>query len=78
MRELACPHTRSGPTHVDLLLAIAHVLVWRSQGATVSSHCMPGDSIHIFETSTNTVANASATAASASSDLYVQNGCQGG
>lgn len=38
----------------------------------VCSRCLgiPVDAIHISETSTNTVANASATAASASSDLY--------
>ena len=38
----------------------------------VCSRCLgiPVDAIHISETTTNTVANASATAASASSDLY--------
>lgn len=38
----------------------------------VCSHCLgiPVDAVHISETSTNTVANASATAASSSSDLY--------
>ena len=38
----------------------------------VCSRCLgiPVDAVHISETSTNTVANASATAASASSDLY--------
>lgn len=38
----------------------------------VCSHCLniPIDSVHISETSTSTVANASATAASVSSDLY--------
>ena len=38
----------------------------------VCSHCLgiPVDVVHISETSTNTVANASATAASSSSDLY--------
>ena len=38
----------------------------------VCSHCLgiPVDVVHISETSTNTVANSSPTAASASSDLY--------
>lgn len=80
MRKLACPHTRSGPTHIDLLLAIAHMYGEVKEPLCLLTVCLgiPADSIHISETSTNTVANASATAALASSDLYVRNGCQGG
>ena len=62
MRELACPHTRSGPTHVDLLLAIAPMYGEVKEPLCLLTACLgiPVDAIHISETSTNTVANASA------------------